>query len=694
MFNEQLVWAIFFLPLISFALISLIIRPFFNQISVVSGPIAVLSIGASFVISIITFIETTINHNNPVGDPKNWLTIGNFELQVGILLDPLTATMLVVVTGVSLMVQIYSTFYMKNPESHHGTENQDGKRETHSAKPPDDKQEVQPAELGQPVYARYFAYMSLFTASMLGLVMASNVVQLFVFWELVGLCSYLLIGFWFHRPAAAAAAKKAFIVTRVGDFGFLLALMYLFSKTYQENINYLDIQTINDQLPGLVQAGTLGAGALTLIAIGFFVGAIGKAGQFPLHTWLPDAMEGPTPVSALIHAATMVTAGVFLVGRFFPIFQASQDAMMVVALVGGITALFAATMGLVSNDIKRVLAYSTVSQLGYMMLALGIGAYGVAIFHLFTHAFFKALLFLGSGSVNHATGTFDMRFMGGLRKKMPLTYITFLIGSLSLAGIFPLAGFWSKDEILLNSFMSGTDGGEIISLIVFVLAIIAVFMTAFYMFRALFMTFEGEFRGGSEKDPEAKPHGPVHLGESPFLMVVPMVILAVPAVIIGFIANPPGNLLGIEAHWMVHTLDHMYHLPKGEAFNIPLAAVSTLVALSGIALAIAMYKPKPIISAESIGKTLKPLHTILYKKYYFDELYEGVFVRQIYYRGIALASDWSDRNIVDRIVNIVGWLGANFGGLIRQFQNGQIQMYATVTSIGIIVIAAMFIFGD
>ena len=680
MVNEQLIWAIFFLPLASFALIALVIRPFFNHASVISGPIAVVSIGASFVISILTFIDTTINQHNPIGDPKDWLSIGNFELQIGILLDPLTATMLVVVTGVSLMVQIYSTFYMKDPTPDHESENHENNAE--------------PVELGQPVYARYFAYMSLFTASMLGLVMAANVVQLFVFWELVGLCSYLLIGFWFHRPAAAAAAKKAFIVTRVGDFGFLLALMYLFSKTYQENINYLNIQTINENLPALVSSGTLGAGALTLIAIGFFVGAIGKSGQFPLHTWLPDAMEGPTPVSALIHAATMVTAGVFLVGRFFPLFQASQDAMMLVALVGGITALFAATMGLVSNDIKRVLAYSTVSQLGYMMLALGIGAYGVAIFHLFTHAFFKALLFLGSGSVNHATGTFDMRFMGGLRKKMPITYITFLIGSLSLAGIFPLAGFWSKDEILLNSFKSGTEGGELVSMIVFVLAIIAVFMTAFYMFRALFMTFEGEFRGGSEKDPEANAHGPVHLAESPSLMVIPMVILAIPAVLIGVLANPPREFLGIEAHWMVHTLDHMYHIPAGEGFDVSLAAVSTLVALAGIVLAIAMYKPKPLISPESIGKTLRPVHTLLYRKYYFDELYEGIFVRQIYYRGLALASDWTDRNIVDRAVNIVGWTGANFGGLIRQFQNGQMQMYATVTSIGIIVITAIFIFGD
>ena len=331
-----------------------------------------------------------------------------------------------------------------------------------------------------------------------------------------------------------------------------------------------------------------------------------------------------------------------------------------------------------------------------MMLALGVGAYGAAIFHLFTHAFFKALLFLGSGSVNHATGTFDMRYMGGLRKAMPITFITFLIGSLSLAGIFPLAGFWSKDEILLNAFADGTDGNSI-SMLVFALALIALFMTAFYMFRAMFMTFGGSFRGGSDKDPEAHAHGPVHLGESPISMILPMVLLAVPAVIIGYVANPFTALFGIEAHWMSHTLEHW--LPneiKGhvaEEFNILLAIISSLIAILGIILAYMMYKSEPIISPEAVSKPFKPIHTLFYRKYYFDELYEGIIVKKVYYGSIALVLDWTDRNIVDRIVNIIGWTGTNIGGLLRQIQNGQLQMYATATSIGVIAIAAIFIFG-
>ena len=673
MINEQLVWAIFFIPLASFCVLALLVRPFFNSYSYISGPIAVVSIGIAFILSLLTFFEIATNSNhNLVSEPNSWLEIGDFHFTVGILMDPLTAVMLVVVTGVSLMVQIYSMGYMKPPN--HGS----GNAQNHG-----------PEELGNPVYARYFAYMSLFTASMLGLVMAANVVQLFVFWELVGLCSYLLIGFWFHRPAAAAAAKKAFIVTRVGDFGFLIALMYLFFKTSTESENYLEISVINANLPGLVDAGVITAGALTLIALGMFIGAIGKSGQFPLHTWLPDAMEGPTPVSALIHAATMVTAGVFLVARFFPIFHASDHAMMIVTIIGGVTAIFAATMGLVANDIKRVLAYSTVSQLGYMMLALGVGAIGPAIFHLFTHAFFKALLFLGSGSVNHATGTFDMRYMGGLRSKMPITYITFLIGSLSLAGIFPLAGFWSKDEILLNAFNHGDLLS--VSMMGFVLALIAVFMTAFYMFRALFMTFEGDFRGGSDKDPEAQAHGPVHLTESPFPMVLPLVILAIPAVIIGFLVNPIKDFGGIPAHWFTHKLMHSLHSPP--AFEPLLAIISSLIALLGILLAWAMYKRNPYLSPATMGRVAGPIYTLFLNKYYVDEVYEKFITGRIYYRGIALISDWIDRNIVDRTVNIIGWLGANFGSLIRELQTGQTQMYATVTSVGIIIIAAVYIFG-
>ena len=379
MINELAVWLIFLLPLGCFALIALVIRPFFNRDPSIAGYLVVLSIGASFALSLLALVSVI---NDPEGlafGPHKWLEVGSVVVNVTALVDPLTAIMLVVVTGVSLMVQVYSIGYMH----------------------------------GDPGYARYFAYMALFTASMIGLVLAGNIVQLYVFWELVGLCSYLLIGFWYHKPAAAAAAKKAFIITRIGDFGLLLAILYLVFNVdafASQGLNPLEISDIHKAvaIPGL-----LASGVVTWIAIGIFTGAVGKSGQFPLHTWLPDAMEGPTPVSALIHAATMVTAGVFLVARFFPLFESSETAMTVVAIVGGFTAVFAASMGLVANDIKRVLAYSTVSQLGYMMLALGVGAYGPAIFHLFTHAFFKALLFLGAGSVSHATHTFDMRYMGG-----------------------------------------------------------------------------------------------------------------------------------------------------------------------------------------------------------------------------------------------------------------------------------------
>ena len=474
MINELAVWLIFLLPLGCFALVALVIRPFFNRDPSIAGYLVVLSIGASFALSLLALVSV-INDPEALGfAPHRWLEVGSVVINVTALVDPLTAIMLVVVTGVSLMVQVYSIGYMH----------------------------------GDPGYARYFAYMALFTASMVGLVLAGNIVQLYVFWELVGLCSYLLIGFWYHKPAAAAAAKKAFIITRIGDFGLLLAILYLVFNVdafASQGLNPLEIADIHKAvaIPGL-----LASGVVTWIAVGIFAGAVGKSGQFPLHTWLPDAMEGPTPVSALIHAATMVTAGVFLVARFFPLFESSETAMTLVAVVGGFTAVFAASMALVANDIKRVLAYSTVSQLGYMMLALGVGAYGPAVFHLFTHAFFKALLFLGSGSVNHATGTFDMRYMGGLRLSMPWTYATFLVGALSLAGIFPLAGFWSKDEILLGAFHSSSAVGQL----VFWLALAAVFMTAFYMFRALFMTFGGEFRGGSDADPNADPHGEVPPG--------------------------------------------------------------------------------------------------------------------------------------------------------------------------------------
>ena len=401
----QLAWYIFLIPLFSFLLISLFIRPVLNNKPKISGYITIAALAVSLGLSIWVLISVMAAPGHQLPVPNiNWVIIeGAVTIHLGLILDSLTAVMLVVITVVSLMVQIYSQGYMHGDSGYH----------------------------------RYFAFMSLFTASMLGLVMADNLVMMFAFWELVGLCSYLLIGFWFHRPAAANAAKKAFIVTRIGDFGFLAAILLLFTNT-----GTFDIA----ELHGLAVAGALAGTTLTWAAIGIFSGAIGKSAQFPLHTWLPDAMEGPTPVSALIHAATMVAAGVFLVARMFPLFAHSAEAMTTVAVIGGVTAIFAASIGLVMHDIKKVLAYSTISQLGYMMLGLGTGGIAIGIFHLFNHAFFKALLFLGAGSVNHATGTFDMRQMGGLRKVMPWTYATSSLPRLAspVSGHLPGSGVKTK----------------------------------------------------------------------------------------------------------------------------------------------------------------------------------------------------------------------------------------------------------
>ena len=651
---EAAAWLILFLPLASFALIGLVIRPILGAEAKAAAYITIAAVGLSFILSLWALSASASSHGELAYPVHTWISAGEFDFAVGILMDPLTAIMLVVVTGVSLMVQIYSIGYMH----------------------------------GDNGYARYYAYMSLFTSAMLGLVLANNLIQMFVFWELVGLGSYLLIGFWFDRPSAAAAAKKAFIITRFADFGFLLGILYLFFNGDALAAEGLNVFVVTDIYQS-IEMGLLAVGAAQWVALGIFAGAMGKSAQFPLHTWLPDAMEGPTPVSALIHAATMVAAGVFLVARFFPMFEMSLAAMNTVAIIGGITAIFAASMGLVMNDIKRVLAYSTVSQLGYMMLALGVGAYGAAIFHLFTHAFFKALLFLGSGSVNHASGTFDMRYMGGLRKAMPWTYGTFVIGSLSLAGIFPLAGFWSKDEILSHAF----GGGNAISGIVFALALIAAFMTAFYMFRAVFMTFHGSFRGGADRDPDTEAHlGSVHVDESPKTMVAPLVILAIPAVAAGFLANSIFDLGIIPAHWLAHFLDYnpAVHVEAG-SFNIFIAALSTLVAVGGILLAYLMYISRSV-SPEAMGNALRPVHTLLYRKYFMDELYEDIIVRRGFYGWLSYALDWVDRSVVDKLANFLGWLGANTGTALRQAQTGQLQAYGMGISIGILIIFGIFLF--
>ena len=656
MIPEEAVWTILFLPLGSFLIIALVIRPFLNNLPIQSSLITILAIGGSLVLSVWA-LQSVVDHGALPDNPHNWsyewLTVGDFTLRLGLVLDELTVVMLIVVTGVSLMVQVYSLGYMKD----------------------------------DPGYSRYFAIMSLFTASMIGLVLASNIVQLYVFWELVGMCSYLLIGFWFQRPAAAAAAKKAFIVTRIGDFGFLVAILYLFFKG--SSLEIVDINA-GDALP----AGM----AMTWLALGIFAGAVGKSAQFPLHVWLPDAMEGPTPVSALIHAATMVAAGVFLVARFFPVFEVSSDAMNTVALVGAFTAIFAATMGLVMFDIKRVLAYSTISQLGYMIAALGIGAYGVAIFHLFNHAFFKALLFMGAGNVNHATGTFDMRYMGGLRKYMPWTYVTMIIGSLSLAGIFPLSGFWSKDEILLHAWR----GDSTVETAVFWMLMVGVFLTAVYSFRMVHMTFHGKFRGGANRELEEHAAGApteaahsVHLAESPVVMVAPMVVLAVAAIGSGYIANPLGfkeGFLGIDSHWFTHfVVSSVAHAP--EAFSTPLALITLGVATVGIALA-AVAHIWPRVSPQRVLPAYEQGRRVLSEKYYLDHLYEGRLVSRTFYQGLCALTDWFDRKIVDNVVELVGWFSRRIGEVVRVAQTGQVQGYAVAVTAGVaIMVVAILIWG-
>ncbi len=629
----QLVWLIFLLPVFSFIIISLFIRPFVKPESKVAGYVIITTLFGSLALSTWALMAVMASPNHELAIPDiSWIVIeGGVTIHLGLIMDSLTAVMLIVVTVVSLMVQIYSQGYMH----------------------------------GDTGYHRYFAFMSLFSAAMIGLVMSDSLLLAFVFWELVGLGSYLLIGFWFHKPSAANAAKKAFIVTRLGDFGFLAAILALYANT-----GTFDIAELHE----LAIAGALTGTLLTWTAIGIFAGAVGKSAQFPLHTWLPDAMEGPTPVSALIHAATMVAAGVFLVARTFPLFAHSAEALTTVAVIGAFTAIFAASMGLVMTDIKRVLAYSTISQLGYMMLGLGTGGIAVGIFHLFNHAFFKALLFLGAGSVNHATGTFDMRLMGGLRKVMPWTYTTFVIASLSLAGIWPLSGFWSKDEILATSLANQP--------ILFLLALITVFMTAFYMFRAVFMTFGGEYRGGSPEAHSTHPH------ESPPVMVTPMVVLAILAVVSG-LWNVTGQFGALMGHGETRGFVEGFF----GILSHPLPWISLIAAGSGILLAYAMYSAK-WLSAERIGSLFKPLYTLFYRKYWFDELYENIIVKVLLLKGLFAGFQIFDDNAVDGAVNGVANATIAGGRAIRRTQTGQLQLYGLFMGIGVLaIVLVLYFFG-
>ncbi len=624
---EGMLWAIIAAPLVAWVLIVLYVR----KLPAVAGYLAILGVGAACVLAYITLFNVIDADGHAAIHTHEWYTAGNLQIHLGVRVDGLTAIMLVVVTSVSLLVQIYSQGYMA----------------------------------GDPGYGRYFAHMCLFTTSMLGLVLADNLFMIFVFWELVGLSSYLLIGFWFHKPSAAAAAKKAFIVTRFGDLGLLAAMLLIWTRT-----GTLQVDGIHEAVANHAVAGWV----ITWFGLGIFAGAAGKSAQFPLHVWLPDAMEGPTPVSALIHAATMVAAGVYLVARFFPVFEASADARQVVAVIGGVTALMAATIALVQTDFKRVLAYSTISQLGYMMLALGTLGYVAAIFHLFTHAFFKALLFLGSGSVNHSTNTFDMRKMGGLKKHMPVTYWTFVIGSLSLAGIFPLAGFWSKDEILLDAWRDNRG--------LWIVALAAAFMTAFYMFRAIFLTFHGEYKGGEpvdHHDPDSHFHGdPAHPHESPWVMAAPLIILAIPAIGAGWL-----NINGSFGDFIMHALPEPLH--EGSTFEWGIAISSTVIAVLGIGAAYAIYI-KEWVTSKSIREGFAPLTIVFENKYFMDKLYEDLFVRTILQKGWNRLLELNDVYVIDGIVNGSARLAREVSSRGRAIQTGQLQSYGLGLAAGVIII--------
>lgn len=592
---------------------------------------ACFAIFASFCISVISFLgllKISHEHYPLVKTLFSWIHSGSFEANLSLQLDPLSAVMAMVVSGVGFIIHVYSVGYMAKDEG----------------------------------YTRYFTYLNLFTFAMLLLVMASNIVLMFIGWEGVGLCSYLLIGFWFERHSAANAGKKAFLVNRIGDAGFLLGIFFIMIL-----IGSFEFTAINQA----VSSGALTQGAVTLIAILLFVGAIGKSAQIPLYVWLPDAMEGPTPVSALIHAATMVTAGVYMVSRMNLLYTFSGVAAQIVAIVGALTAVYAATMALTQNDIKRVLAYSTISQIGYMFIGCGVGAYAAGMFHLYTHAFFKSLLFLAAGSVMHAlSGELDMRKMGGLRKYLPLTYPTFLVGAIAIAGVPFLSGFFSKDAILTHAYASG-------QYFVWVLGIMGAVMTAFYMFRLIFLTFHGQER----IEPEAKKH----LHESPPVMTIPLIILAFFSVIAGYLGLPV--VVGKNLNWFQQFLEpvvrvsHEAHLELSTEWILIL--ISVAVALLGIYIAYIFYIRKPHIPHALVAR-FPFIYKLLYNKYYVDEFYNAAFVNSTV-RGSEIVYDHFDLKVIDGAVNGAG-SAANFSGKILScLQSGLLKDYALVFFLGAIL---------
>ncbi len=666
----QYAWLIPVLPLLGAMIVGIGLISFnkaTNGLRQVNSIFIVSLIGTAMVLSF-AILWSQFQGHAPYTHMIEWASAGDFHLSMGYTVDHLTALMLVIVTTVAFLVMIYTDGYMAH----------------------------------DPSYVRFYAYLSLFSSSMLGLVVSPNLVQVYVFWELVGMCSYLLIGFWYERKSAADACQKAFVTNRVGDFGLLLGILGLYWATQS-----FDFVTMGDRLQELVQTGAISGGLAALFAVLVFLGPVAKSAQFPLHVWLPDAMEGPTPISALIHAATMVAAGVFLIARMFPVFEHIPVAMNVIAWTGAITAFIGATIAITQNDIKKGLAYSTMSQLGYMVMAMGVGSYSAGMFHLMTHAYFKAMLFLGSGSVIHgmeaAVGhnpayAQDMRLMGGLRKYMPVTAATFLIGTLAICGIPPFAGFWSKDEILGLAFQSNP--------VLWLIGWLTAGITAFYMFRMYFSTFEGEFRGTnaainekirieqlqlaglsmgpgamsskelvSEADHDASAHAEHHSHsphESPITMTLPLLVLAVPSMLIGLVGTPFANYFEAFIHAPGEVVEH-------EAVNLTefliMGGNSVGIALIGITLASLMYL-RGKIDPSAIANKIPALYQLSKNKWYFDAIYNNVFV--LGSRRLARQVLEVDYKVVDGVVNLTGLATLLSGEALKYFENGRAQFYALI----------------
>lgn len=610
-------WALPLFPLIAFVLLTALRGALGKKLA---ATISIVSITISFSLAIFLTWVGIFQQKIILAMNYPWFSIGEKQLFLDFMLEPLNIMMVFLVSLVSLFVQIYSTGYMKDDER----------------------------------FSTFYAYLSLFTSSMLGLVISANLLQIYFFWELVGVCSFLLVGFWYFKPEAKAAAKKAFIVTRIGDIGLFIAILMIFNK-----VGSFDLLAIKKA----VGSGVLAGGALTAVALLIFVGAVGKSGQFPLHTWLPDAMEGPTPVSALIHAATMVAAGVYLVANLFFLFDASETALTTVAYVGGFTALFAATIAVTQNDIKRVLAYSTVSQLGFMMLGLGVGSVYASSFHLLTHGFFKALLFLAAGAVivalHHEQ---DLRKMGGLWMQSKWLGVPFLIGCLSIAGIPPFSGFFSKDEILHAVQLTGKK--DLLGI-----ALLTTFFTAFYMFRLFYLAFAKEARGKQEIHP-------ISWG-----MKISLAVLAVFSIVGGFFPFPTMNL-------PEETITQVTKLPKHAPFWLIAAAVG--VSLLGILLATILYVWKQSL-ADSLARRLSWLYQASYRKYWIDELYQIVFVSPL--KALGWFLNGFDRFVVGGFVRLVGWGAMSIGRLGSMIQNGQIQTYVLVSLIAFLILFVSLAFG-